>query len=158
MNCERYETRLIAYMDGRATQAERGEVELHLVACSECRTRVEDFQRLWSVLDEAPAHEVSPAFDARLRARIVAEPRPSLLGWLLPQPRLAFAMSLLLVVGVWVGTRQPAGGLTPNEIARTEEDFKIAKDLPVLEDLDVVANFEALSEVPPAQKPEQHKM
>ena len=158
MNCERFETRLIAYMDGRATDAERGEVELHLVACSECRARVEDFRRLWGVLDEAPAHEVSPAFDARLRARMAAEPRPSLLGWLLPQPRLALAMSLLFALGVWISLLPTAQN--QNEIARTgsEEEFKMIKDLPVLEDLDVVANFEALSEVPPAQKPEQRKM
>ncbi len=154
MNCERFETRLLAYMDGRATDAERGEVELHLVACSECRARVEEFRRLWGVLDETPAHEVSPAFDARLRARIAAEPRVSLLGWLLPQPRLALAMSLLLAMGVWISMLPPA----QNEVARAEEEFKMINDLPVLEDLDVLANFEALSEVPPVQKPVQHKM
>ncbi len=162
MNCEKFETRLIAYMDGRATQAERSEVELHLVACSECRARVEEFGRLWGVLDEAPAHEVSPAFDARLRARMAAEPRPSLLGWLLPQPRLALAMSLLLALGAWISIRQPAGGpaQNPNEVAvkGSEEEFKMIKDLPVLEDLDIVTNFEALSEVPPAPTPEQRKM
>lgn len=159
MNCERFEARLLAYMDGRATAAERAELELHLVACSDCLARVEDFRRLWGVLDEAPAHEVSPAFDARLRAHIAAEPKPSILGWLLPQPRLVFAMSLLLALAVWMGTRPPAGGPpAPNDVARAEEEFKMIKDLPVLEDLDVLANFEALSEVPPAQKPEQRKM
>jgi anti-sigma factor RsiW len=156
MNCERYEARLIAYMDGRATAAERSEVELHLVACSACRERVEEFGRLWGVLDEAPAQQVSPAFDARLRARISAEPKPSLLGWLLPQPRLALAMSLLLALGVWIGSLPPV----PNEMARTasDEEFKMIKDLQVLEDLDVVSNFEALSVAPPAQRPVQHKM
>jgi len=156
MNCERFETRLIAYMDGRATQAERGEVELHLVACSECRARVEEFRRLWGVLDETPAHEVSPAFDARLRARMAAEPRPSLLGWLLPQPRLALAMSLLVAMGVWISMIPPAQN--PTEVARSEEEFRMIKDLQVLEDLDVLTNFEALSQVPPVQKPVQQKM
>ena len=157
MNCERFEARLVAYMDGRATDAERAELELHLVACSECLARVEDFRRLWGVLDETPAHEVSPAFDARLRARIAAEPQGGLLGWLLPQPRLAFAMSMLLAMGVWISVLPPA----PNSVAVTaasEEEFKMIKDLQVLEDLDVLANFEALSEVPPAQKPAQQKM
>ncbi|MCL4523594.1 MAG: zf-HC2 domain-containing protein [Acidobacteria bacterium] len=156
MNCEKFEARLLAYMDGRATEAERGEVELHLVACAECRARVEEFRRLWGVLDEAPAHEVSPAFDARLRARIAAEPRPTLLGWLLPQPRLALAMSLLLAMGAWISMIPPAQN--PNEVARSEEEFRMIKDLQVLEDLDVLANFEALSEVPPAKQTEQRKM
>ena len=158
MNCEKFETRLIAYMDGRATDAERSEVELHLVACSECRARVEEFGCLWSVLDEAPAQEVSPAFDARLRARISEEPRPSWPGSLLPQPRLALAMSLLVALGVWISATPPVIAPVPNELARSDEEFKMIKDLPVLEDLDVVANFEALSEVPPTPKPAQHKM
>lgn len=156
MNCEQYEARLIAYMDGRATDAERSEVELHLVACAACRERVEEFGRLWSVLDETPAQAVSPAFDARLRARIAAEPKPSVLAWLVPQPRLALAMSLLLAVGVWMNSLPPL----PNEMARSasDEEFKMINDLQVLEDLDVVSNFEALSVVPPAQKPELRKM
>ncbi len=156
MNCERFEARLIAYMDGRATEAERAELELHLVACSECLARVEDFRRLWGVLDETPAHEVSPAFDARLRARIAAEPQGGLLGWLLPQPRLALAMSLLLIAGIWLSSLPPAQNL--NEVARSEEEFRMIKDLQVLEDLDVLTNFEALSEVPSVQKPAQQKM
>lgn len=153
MNCDKFEARLIAYMDGRAGEAERGEVELHLVACAECRARVEEFRRLWGVLDEAPAHEVSPAFDARLRARLAAEPRPGLFGWLLPQPRLALAMSLLFALGVWISAYQPPAPQTDR--AASDEEFKMIKDLPVLEDLDVLANFEALSEVPPPQKKAQ---
>jgi hypothetical protein len=118
---------------------------------------VEEFGRLWGALDEAPAQAVSPSFDARLRARIAAEPKPSLLAWLVPQPRLALAMSLLLAVGVWIGSLPPL----PNAaMARTtsDEEFKMINDLQVLEDLDVVSNFEALSVVPQAQKPVQRKM
>ena len=157
MNCERIGKRLIAYVDGRATQAERREVEAHLATCSACRTRAEEFRRLWGVLDEIPALETSPAFDARLRARLVAEPaRPSLWAWLIPSPRLAFVLSLLLLLSVWISLLPPAPGPVP--AANSEAEFKMIKDLPVLEDYDVLANFEALSELPPKPAAENREM
>jgi len=152
MNCEKMEARLIAYMDGKATEAERHEVDLHLIACAECRTRVEEFRRLWTVLDEAPLTQPSPAFDAALRQRIAGEPART--GWSglwawIPAPRLAFAVSLLLILSVWISSTPSGPGVNPNELAQHEEEFKMIKDLPVLEDYDVLTNFEALSELPP---------
>jgi anti-sigma factor RsiW len=156
MNCERMETRLLAYMDGRATDAERREVDLHLIACADCRARVEEFRRLWAVLDEAPMTQPSASFDAALRQRIAAVPaRPgwaSLWSWI-PAPRLAFAVSLLLVLSVWISSMPTGPVRNPTELAQHEEEFKMINDLPVLEDYDVLANFEALSELPP--KPDQ---
>ncbi len=150
MNCERMENLLITYLDGRASRTERREVEAHLAACTACRTRAEEFRRLWSVLDEVPRVEPSPAFDARLRARMAAEPpRTSLWAWLAPTPRFAFTVSLLLVLSVWISSLPPgppqAPGLTQGA---SEAEFGMIKDLPVLEDYDVLANFEALSELP----------
>lgn len=159
MNCERMENRLIAYLDGRASPAECREVEAHLAACNVCRTRAEDFRRLWAVLDEVPVQEPSPAFDARLRARIAAEPaRSNVWSWLVPSPRLALAASLLLLLSVWISSLPPA---TPQPSAApvgSEAEFKMIKDLPVLEDYDVLSNFEALSELPPQPAPEERVM
>lgn len=152
MNCERMENRLIAYLDGRAGQAERSDVEAHLAACTACRTRAQEFRLLWNVLGEVPMEEPSPSFDDRLRARIAAEPaRPSVWSWLVPSPRLAFAVSLLVILSVWVSS-VPERLPPPPTVANTDAEFKMIKDLPVLEDYDVLANFEALSELPP--KPE----
>jgi len=149
MNCKRMENRLIAYLDRRASPADRREVEAHLAACGACRTRAEEFRRLWAVIDELPAEEPSPAFDARLRARLAAEPaRPSVWSWLLPSPRLAFAVSLLLALSVWISSLPPVTPPAPPAPAISEAEFKMIKDLPVLEDYEVLANFEALSELP----------
>jgi len=124
-------------------------VEAHLADCGACRTRAEEFRLLWGVLDEVPQLETSPAFDARLRTRIAAEPpRQSLWAWLVPSPRLALAVSLLLLLSVWISS-VPAPGPAVAEVAQSEAEFKMIKDLPVLEDYDVLANFEALSELPP---------
>jgi anti-sigma factor RsiW len=157
MDCERIETRLIAWLDGRASKAERHEVEEHLRACEACRLRAEEFRQLWGVLDEMPTVEASPAFDARLRARMAVEPpRASLWSWLIPSPRLAFAVTALLLLSVWISSLPPAN--LPPPPASTDAEFKMINDLPVLENYDVLANFEVLSELPPNAGAEHREM
>ncbi len=143
MNCEEISAQIVSYLDGRASAEERGEVKAHLETCAACRTRADQFGRVWHVLDEDPAIEPSLGFDARLRERIAAQARPSRWAWLLPRP--AFAMALLLAMSVWIA-RLPSEG----PVAKSDEDFHMIKDLRVLEDYDVLSNFEALSELPPS--------
>ena len=46
----------------------------HLAACPACQLRVNEFRAVSGLLDELPQIEPSPAFDARVRARVhVAE-------------------------------------------------------------------------------------
>jgi anti-sigma factor RsiW len=150
MNCNRFESKLIAYMDGKASGAERREVEAHIAACAACRSRVKEFGALWGMLDEMPAVQASQAFDVQLRARIAVEPAPkSFWAWILPPPRLALSVSLLLLFSVWLSTLPPA----PGPVVPTEAEFKMINDLPVLENYDVLANFEVLSELPPKPAP-----
>src|SRR5262245_45466458 len=138
MNCERIEAQLIAYIDGKATEAERREVDLHIVACPMCRDRVREFRAVSGLLDELPTLELTPSFDARLQQRINSEPAPSWLQWLQPLPRFAMAVSLLLMMAVWVGrgTIEPQlGDVKIAEVAvNSEEEFKMINNLQVLED------------------------
>ena len=158
MKCEDVSKELIAYLDRRANSAERHDVEEHLSACSDCRTRAEELRRLWNVLDEVPMVEPSLGFDARMRARIAEEPRPRWFRWLVPQPRLAFSMALLLALSVWLVQRpQDNTGLA----AQSEhEQFQVIKNLDVLENYDVLSKFDALDEVPlePTQQPAQQAL
>jgi anti-sigma factor RsiW len=153
MSCEKNATGLIAYLDGRAGAAERREVESHLATCAACRARAEEFRGVWKALEEIPVVEPSLGFDARIRQRIAAEPRPRPWFWLIPSPRLAFSLSLLVALSAYISSRPPA---IQESAPPTEEGFKMINDLPVLEDYDVLSNFEALSELPqvPAQAPE----
>jgi anti-sigma factor RsiW len=146
MNCDKISNALIPYAHGRATNAERRAVEAHLDSCAECRAKIEQYRNVSALLDELPVAEPSFGFDARLRARIAAEPRRTWLQWLAPSPRLAFALMLLLAVAGWVSVRHRWSG--SNETLTAEKQFQMIKNLPVLEDYDVVTKFDALSDLP----------
>jgi anti-sigma factor RsiW len=150
MSCKQFENHLLSYLDGRASAAERREVESHLANCAACRTRVEEYRRLWHALDKAPVIEPSLGFDARLRQRIAAEPRPGLWSWFAPPPRLAIAVALLCLLSVWVSSRPPVAVEPQTTAAQTDQDFRMIKDLRVLEDYDVLSDFEPLSDLPQA--------
>lgn len=147
--CTGMESKLVEYLDGRAKPAERRTVEEHLTACAECRTRAEEFRTLWDVLDDLPALSPSSVFDASLRARIAAEPvRRSFWDWM-PSPRLAFAVAALVAMSVWLSSMpRVATDRVATIKASAEADFGMIRDLPVLENYDVLSKFDALSELP----------
>ena len=137
MSCSRMENKILGYVDGRLKESERLEVEKHLAVCAACRLRVNEFRAVSGLLDELPMIEPSAAFDLRVHARVAAEPvKQDWWAWLMPAPRVAVAAAMLVAAMVWVGTRhnQP-------QIAQD--------DIPVLENYDVLSNFEPLTELPP---------
>src|SRR6516225_2391587 len=147
MSCERMESRILAYMDGRLGASERAEVQRHLDACAVCRVRASEFSSVNDLLEELPVIEPSPAFDVRVRARIAAEPvKQSWWAWMRPSPRIAFAASALLLATIWLGY---GSRTVPLPISPEEADAAIMQDLPVMEDHDALTNFEPLKELPP---------
>jgi anti-sigma factor RsiW len=157
MNCGHIEKKLVAYLDGNLAIAERRQMEAHLAICTACQERVAEFRSVWDVLDELPALEPSTAFDNRVRERVRQEPtKAGFWSWVVPSPRMAFAVTALLIASIWLSsfqpgrlavTHPPAGATVQN----TEAEFGMIKDLPVLEDYDVVTSFDALSELPAQQ-------
>jgi len=153
MSCNRIESRILAYVDGRLKASEAREVETHLAGCAACRVRVNEFRAVSSLLEELPLIEPSGAFDARVRARVAAEPvKRSWWAWFAPSPRVVFAASMLLLATVWIGSRPGDHSVSGPTIDPVEQ---IASDLPVLENYDVLSNFEALTDLPdPVQNDE----
>ena len=152
--CTGMEAKLVEYLDGRATPALRHVVEEHLAVCTDCHLRAEEFRALWNTLDDLPELSPSRSFDAALRARIAADParRAWWQAWL-PAPRLAFAVTALVVMSVWLSSMHrvaPYKAPIPAPAAQTSADseFGMIQDLPVLENYDVVSKFDALSELP----------
>jgi anti-sigma factor RsiW len=146
MSCERMESRILGYVDGRLKESERLELEKHLAECAPCALRVNEFSAVSGLLDELPLIEPSPEFDTRVHARVAAEPEPkaSWWAWIHFSPRIAFAASMLLLMTLWLGYRTgtPPAANIPND------DQAMMQDLPVLEDHDVLQNFEPLKDLP----------
>jgi anti-sigma factor RsiW len=153
MSCNRIESRILPYVDGRLKVSEQREVEAHIAACAACRVRVNEFRAVAGLLDELPQIEPSGAFDARVRARVAAEPaRRNWWAWFAPSPRVVFAASMLLLATVWIGSRPPGPADNGVDVASKGGPVVIdANDLPVLENFDVLSNFELLNDLPPAQ-------
>jgi len=147
--CVALENTLIEYLDGRARPSDRRAVEEHLTGCAACRTRAEEFRAVFSALDDLPAISATPSFDATLRARIAAEPAPRGFWNWVPSPRLAFAVTALVAMSVWMSSmpRTMAPPAVTSQIS-PESDFGMIRDLPVLENYDMVSKFDALTELP----------
>jgi len=139
------ESRILGYMDGRLKENQRIEVEKHLAGCALCRLRVEEFSAISGLLDELPRIEPSPEFDARVHALVAAEPAPkaSWWAWLHFSPRIALAASFLLVMALYLGY-----GTDKGRVEAPPDDQAMMQDLPVLEDHDVLQNFEPLKILP----------
>jgi anti-sigma factor RsiW len=148
MSCSRMEKQMLPYVDGRLKVSEQREVESHLAACGACQLRVNEFRAVSGLLDELPQIEPSGAFDARVRARVAAEPvKQSWWTVFMPSPRAALAASMLLLATIWIGSR-PVNQVNTNNPAGTSAQAIDPNDLPVLENYDVLANFEPLTELP----------
>ena len=145
------EEKILGYVDGRLKESDRVQMEKHLATCAACRLRVNEFRAVTSLLDELPVIEPSEAFDLRVHARVAAEPaKQSWWAWLHVQPRIAFVASALLVAVLWLGYRAPLVQPVPQV-----DDAQLMQDLPVLEDHDVLSNFEPLKELPPPVQNEE---
>src|SRR5258707_7268152 len=138
MICQKMETKILGYVDGRLKEGERAEMEKHLEGCAACRVRANEFRAGGELLDELPVIEPAGAFNARVHALVAAEPRKrSWFAWLTPAPRIAFVASMLLLATVWLGSR-------PVDHPPIAE-----QDLPVVEssDYDVISSFSPLSDL-----------
>jgi anti-sigma factor RsiW len=140
------ESRILGYVHGRLKASERLELEKHLAVCAPCRLRVHEFTAVSGLLGDLPRIEPSPEFDTRVHALVAAEPAPkaSWWSWLHVSPRIAFAASMLLLMALWIGYRssETVQPVIPND------DQAMLQDLPVLEDHDVLQNFEPLKSLP----------
>lgn len=142
------ENRILAYIDGRLNESERLEVEKHLASCAPCSVRVNEFRAVSGLLDELPVIEPSPEFDLRVHALVAAEPvKENWWAWLRVSPRVAFAASLLLLAAIWMGHWAPNNSALP-PMDMQQADAQMLQDLPVLEDHDVLSNFEPLKDLP----------
>jgi anti-sigma factor RsiW len=151
MNCERMGVLLLAVVDGRATPEERERVSAHVAGCEVCARKLDEMGATWSALDALPTADASAWFETRLRARMAEMPAGhNWAAWLPGSARWA-AVVALVAIALWFSVRPPILRRAPATNAQSQEDFAVIKNLPELENYDVISNFEALSALPGAQ-------
>ncbi len=170
MKCLKREE-LFAYSNHFLEPREETAARAHLAECDRCRGALEEYQRLDRVLAEWEPVEPSPDFDAPLLAAAQEVERERALRWSLGfdwRRWLAPACVLLVVLtgsivmvrtsrkthpfvqpppGRSVEVSAANGNAAPTETA--EEELNLYKELPVLENYDLLANFDVLSELSP---------
>ncbi len=158
-------------------QAER--MRQHLAGCAECARAAEDYRKLDNALDDWSTAEPSPWFDAKVRARVEESARkdPGFFGFGRLRALVAGVAAVIMIFAAVVvfnhhnvvennhpavSQQQPVeASITPQpaETAQVkkqplpaEEQLKMDENFSLLEDYEVVANFDALSELPQANQ------
>jgi hypothetical protein len=160
---------IFALSPGMLAEREANDAKEHLEGCANCRKVFEDYLRLDSILEGwAPAAEPSPWFDARLRAAVAAakpaSASPGFRTWSLAWTRwLALSALAAMLVGALVTRhhlrlQHQRSAPAPVQVAQTQrppavaseaaQELKMYQNLPVLEDYDMLANFDVISELP----------
>jgi len=177
MNCDAKE-KLFSYAHQMLEPAEAEEVCLHLAKCAQCGQVVEAYRKLDLALDDWTAPEPSPWFDARVRSRLAAseKAKSGFLGFGRLRVLAVSVLSVVLLVAGFIALRQrraqdasgsvasrslpqasqaarQSAGATEAQVQPlpAEEELKMDENLSVLEDYDMLANFEVLSELPKAK-------
>ena len=121
MTCTDADALIGRYADDPAAlaPAERQPLELHLASCQGCRAGLEDQRQVARLLHARPPVEVSPAFAARLSARLEHEPQGllALANWRIWTVSLT-PLAAALVLVAWLG-----GGTTQREASSTPDSF-----------------------------------
>lgn len=171
-HCERQQ--LFALAERLLAAPEARKVAAHVAACAGCRAIIESYHKVDSALDAWKPLEPSPWFDARMRAALrTAEParRPRTLFGLEWSRVLSPALAAMLVVvagtvilrdrlrpgsragekvaAVQVPHGNPAAPAQAQGDPRTQsarQELKMYENLGVLEDYDMLANIEGISE------------
>ena len=133
----------------------------HVRHCADCAQQLAEFRQTMSLLDEWKAPEVSPYFDARLKARLADASQPRTLGaWLRDaispftatgrRVALGVAMTLLLGIGValFQPSHPPVQQIAHNGPAPLPQTGTAVADLQALDkNADLFENFDLLDDV-----------
>ncbi|MBI4614768.1 MAG: zf-HC2 domain-containing protein [Planctomycetes bacterium] len=162
-DCAEWREDLTAYLDGELPAARAGAVKHHIENCPACRTETARLEKAGRYLDHLAAPAADPSFASRFWRRVRREataPRSATTRarprWLLPVAIAAGVMAVLAVLFLPPRTRRPKkqdvevqARLAPEDSAIVEElstlaadDFDAARDLDLLERLDVVRGLD----------------
>ncbi|MBI1955547.1 MAG: zf-HC2 domain-containing protein [Acidobacteria bacterium] len=164
MTCQEIESRAIAYMDGRLPSHERKAMEQHFQDCPACAEQMQGFAQVSDLLGEWRDIQPSAGFQARLEQRI-QETAPAswwesfwsrLLPVPAPSPAFATVFLVVLLVSALLVRYSPAPvetferqqpAATASAGSQGVDEITLSQNLALLEDWEVVTNFEVLQEL-----------
>ena len=146
MKCEQSREFLEDLIAGKLSGQEARSVRAHIASCSACSAGLTPSQlvEILPAFDETI--EPSGDFAARFRARLKSRAQPwwkRIAGWGWPL-RLAAAGALAAIIfaGIFVGLHPEMG----QERAASLNEFGVAENLPLLEDMPVISNLDLLED------------
>jgi anti-sigma factor RsiW len=141
---------LLSYFDRRLDPDLTEALDRHVAICPDCARLTEAQRAVWDALEQWEPVAVSADFDARVMARIAAEPpslpwwrrwfaAPSLpAAWWKPAMPLAVACVAVMAVAVWRGPISDNASLAPSmDTAEAQQVEDVLADLEMLRQLGV---------------------
>ena len=157
-NCRNIEERLVDLVFADASEDERQRTLAEIAGCASCGEQYQALRLTLERFDEAtdlmqPQESYWPGYEARLRARLIADERPTVwqrfretLSSLAPRPAWAvsFAALVLMALLLWTWVKQPGNNVSePPQQAQTppptvpapepqreKEEERIVRELP----------------------------
>lgn len=161
MNCEQIPDVLDAFLNGRMSGEASRAVRMHLASCASCASQLSLFEKIEIV--PALDREIDPPADFAARFQDLLQRRKKesdILTSKVPAGRFSFsglrpwqlaatgALAALLTVGIFL--RFPSDGINdPDNLsyAAAAENLSLLQDMPVINNLDFLENFETIEEM-----------
>jgi anti-sigma factor RsiW len=173
--CDRFQDRLVDFIEGELSAGERRSIEDHLGRCAACSRDVGALRETLTQLRGLPEPAVPDGrvagFAAAVQRRISAEPPPRLelrqraAAWLgdwsslrpIPALSAAAALGLLLAIGLVRTPRIAPSAPVPEVVMVAGETLSIAQNLDVLEHFDLLEDLDILEQLSRSQAPENER-
>ncbi len=161
MNCNEVQLLMADLADGSLDDVTRREIEAHISGCEACAAEWAETSELFRTIQQTPLHTPGPALHAHFMAMLEAERKVMeagkasqdkketgkyLQGFFISPFWKAAAACLLLVTGVWIGTRINRGPAA-SEMAKLENEVKNLHETLMISMLDNESASERLKAV-----------
>lgn len=112
MVCKKVRKELSSYLDNEVSSNKKVEIEKHLKRCTDCSYRLEQFEKIHTLMQKALSKELKQGFYERLSPRLEEDEKrialkERLLGWrhnwqlsLPPLGKVAISISILIIASL----------------------------------------------------------
>ena len=132
---------LVAYLDRELTPDEVAQVERRLAEDPEYRHRLQQLERAWEMLDELPLSDVDESFTESTLSMVALKVADDA-AQAQQAARRRHRWYRLAAVGCVLSALAVGYGITAYWLARPDD--RLARDLPVIENMDMYRNVESV--------------